>query len=205
MKYYCATMKRSILFKLTQDSNYSNKSTLTSSLVSAYSFGISSLRLLHERIENWFFFRVIENWLNIMQHQSRNNLSIFWSWSEKARTYKQTNQKLLFKVVRSILVKGKVCIVLNHIIWTNLIEKSLEKPNVPFILHTSSVNAIRHQILKKHDSQLCILYSIEKCPRVEIHPGFQLWAEIHQALFFQFFSSVRLFDWKVLVNGIECL
>ena len=196
MKYYCATMKRSILFKLTQDSNYSNKSTLTSSLVSAYSFGISSLRLLHERIENWFFFRVIENWLNIMQHQSRNNLSIFWSWSEKARTYKQTNQKLLFKVVRSILVKGKVCIVLNHIIWTNLIEKSLEKPNVPFILHTTSVNAIRHQILKKTWQPIFAFYTVLKNARGSRFTQVETLSWDSPSYIFPFFLFCQSFWWE---------
>ena len=40
------------LMLLHQDSKYSNKPTLASSCVSAYSFGILSIRLLWERIEN---------------------------------------------------------------------------------------------------------------------------------------------------------
>jgi hypothetical protein len=48
---------------------------------------------------------------------------------------------------RSVFVESEAVFVKNAI-GTNLLEESFEKSNVPFIFHSASIDAIRHEILK---------------------------------------------------------
>jgi hypothetical protein len=50
---------------------------------------------------------------------------------------------------RSVLVEGEPGFVVENVVGTNLIKESLQKSNVPLILHSPAVNAVGHQVLER--------------------------------------------------------